>query len=65
MSVPLAADLRTLQLRGSWTLFDDHVRSATLLDMQEAGSLQGTLLCTSARGCVGIISLSDMEQWVE
>lgn len=53
---------RTLRLRGSWTLFDDHVRSATLLDMDEAGSLRGSLLCTSARGTVALISLRDMEQ---
>ncbi|OXG25397.1 hypothetical protein C367_03219 [Cryptococcus neoformans Ze90-1] len=47
---------------GSWTLFAWPVSDFVLLDMPQAGSLRGTLLCTSQAGTVGIISLSKMEQ---
>ncbi|KIR29487.1 hypothetical protein I307_01393 [Cryptococcus deuterogattii 99/473] len=50
------------QFCGSWTLFAWPVSDFVLLDMPQAGTLRGTLLCTSQAGTVGIISMSEMEQ---
>ncbi|WWD20135.1 hypothetical protein CI109_104611 [Kwoniella shandongensis] len=50
------------KLCGSWSLFAWPVESLSLLDMPQAGSLQGSLLCTSKAGTIGIISLVNMEQ---
>ncbi|KAK8849511.1 hypothetical protein IAR55_004845 [Kwoniella newhampshirensis] len=49
------------QLCGSWTLFAWPVESLALLDMPQAGTLQGTLLCTSKAGTIGLVSLSTTE----
>lgn len=49
-------------LEGSWTLFADAVSSLSLIDLPNAGFLRNCLLCTSADGTIGIISLADMEQ---
>lgn len=51
-----------LYLRGSWTLFDDAVRTATILDMEEAGSLRGCVLFTSTKGSVAVVSLREMDE---
>jgi hypothetical protein len=58
----MSADSSTLRLRASLTLFDTPVRSATLLTMDEAGSLQGSLLCTSTCGSVSVICLKELQQ---
>lgn len=53
-----------LTLRGTWTLFDDPVRSATVIDPDSviAGKLAGTLLCTSERGTVAVLDLKEMDE---
>ncbi|TXT16045.1 hypothetical protein VHUM_00548 [Vanrija humicola] len=55
-------DAKPFRLRGSWTLFDDPVQSIAHLELKEAASLEGALLCTSERGSVAVISLRDMDQ---
>ncbi|WOO76901.1 WD repeat-containing protein 7 [Vanrija pseudolonga] len=55
-------DAKPFRLRGSWTLFDDPVHNIAHLDLKEAASLEGALLCTSERGSVAVISLRDMDQ---
>lgn len=55
-------DNSTLRLRASLTLFDTPVRSATLLDMEEAGTLKDRLLCTSTSGSVSVVCLKGLEQ---
>ncbi|WVQ79391.1 hypothetical protein IAT38_001488 [Cryptococcus sp. DSM 104549] len=52
----------TFKFCGSWTLFAWPVHSFTLIDVPQAGHLQGHLLCTSEAGTIGILSLRDMEQ---
>ena len=59
---PGVLTIRTFELQGSWTLFAYPVQSVSLLDMPQAGTLAGNLLCTSQAGTVGLISLVDMEQ---
>ncbi|WVF68617.1 hypothetical protein IAT40_003387 [Kwoniella sp. CBS 6097] len=49
------------KLSASFTLFADPVKSVSLLDMPQAGSLEGCLLVTSNDGTVGIISLKEMD----
>ncbi|KAK6908897.1 hypothetical protein I203_102903 [Kwoniella mangroviensis CBS 8507] len=49
------------KLCGSWTLFADPVKDVALLNMSQAGTLQGCLLITSRDGTVGIISLKEMD----
>ncbi|WWD04165.1 hypothetical protein V865_002231 [Kwoniella europaea PYCC6329] len=49
------------KLCGSWTLFADPVKDVALLNMSQAGPLQGCLLITSRDGTVGIISLKSMD----
>nr|ODN95521.1 hypothetical protein L204_04061 [Cryptococcus depauperatus CBS 7855] len=46
---------------GSWTLFECPVRSSTLLNMPQAGSIRGSLMCASEAGTIGLISLDNME----
>lgn len=55
-------DAGSMKLCGSWTLFDTAVRSATFIADPLAGSLCGTVLCTSVRGSVSLISLRDMDE---
>lgn len=56
-------DASPLTPRGTWTLFDDPVRSATLIDpnSKTAGKLAGMLLCTSERGSVAVLDLKAMD----
>lgn len=53
---------RPLRLHGSWTLFDDPVRSATLLDVKDDHKLRGCVLLASSRGSVAVIALKEMEE---
>ena len=55
---------RSAQLLASWTLFADPVRNIIMVDMIEAGVLQDHLICVSQEGTIGVISLTQMEQYV-
>ncbi|WVR08230.1 hypothetical protein IAU60_005277 [Kwoniella sp. DSM 27419] len=46
---------------GSFTLFADPIKSVALLDIPQAGSLDGCLLAVSEGGTIGIVSLKDMD----
>ncbi|BEJ14047.1 hypothetical protein CspHIS471_0312210 [Cutaneotrichosporon sp. HIS471] len=55
-------DADTLRLRASMTLFDTPVRSVTLLKMEEAETLLGSLLVTSTCGSVSVVCLKELQQ---
>ena len=46
------------------SLFAFPVISINLLDMPQAGTMRGQVLCTSKAGTIALVSLDDMEQYV-